>query len=101
MKTCGFLDPVTSKFLLLLIQSVSYLDAFGKQNLLCHVLDIFPFLQLTFFSGIGFAQILAGTNLKQSECVLSLNLLVVSTFCISSLAGKSYIKMLLSPEKLG
>ena len=55
LKTCSFLDPVTSKFLLLLIQSVSYLDAFGKKNLLCHVLDIFPFLQLTFFSGIGFA----------------------------------------------
>ena len=34
---------------------MSYLGAFGKQNLLCHVLDIFPFVQLTFFSGIGFA----------------------------------------------
>ena len=80
---------------------MSYLGAFGKQNLLCHVLDIFPFLQLTFFSGIGFAHILAGTNLKQSECVLSLNLLVVSTFYISSLAGKSCMKMLLSPGMLG
>ena len=44
---------------------------------------------------------LAGTNLKQSECVLSLNLLVVSTFYISSFAGTSCIEMLLSPGKLG
>ena len=49
MKTCSFLDPVTSKFLLLLIQSVRYLDAFGKQNLLCHVLDIAPFSIPDFF----------------------------------------------------
>ena len=34
---------------------MSYLGAFGKRNLLCHVLDIFPFLQLAFFSGNGFA----------------------------------------------
>ena len=53
MKTCSFLDPVTSKFLLLLIQSVSYLDALRKQNLLCHV--YFPFSIADFFSGIGFA----------------------------------------------
>ena len=45
--------------------------------------------------------ILAGKNLQQSECVVSLNLLVVSTFYMSSLAGKSCIKMLLSPGKLG
>ena len=80
---------------------MSYLGAFEKQNLLCHVLDVFPFLQLTFFLGIGFAHILAGTNLIQSECVLSLNLLVVSTFYIRSLAGTSCIEMRLSPGKLG
>ena len=51
-----FLDPVTSKFLLIVnVKCELYLGAFGKQNLLCHVLDIVPFLQLTFFSGIGFA----------------------------------------------
>ena len=53
------------------------------------------------FSQVLGLHILAGTTLKQSECVLSLNLLVVSTFYISNLARKSCIKMPLSPGKSG
>ena len=85
MKTCSFLDPVTSKFLLIVNIKCELPWAFGKQNLLCHVLDIFPFLQLTFFSGIGFAHT-GRYKPKTKRVLLCLNLLVVSTFYISILA---------------
>ena len=85
MKTCSFLDPVTSKFLLIVNAKCELAWAFGKQNLLCHVLDIFPFLQLTFFSGIGFAHT-GRYKPKTKRVLLCLNLLVVSTFYISILA---------------
>ena len=60
----------------------------------------FPYCVADFSQVLGL-HILVGTTLKQSERVLSLNLLVVSTFCISNLARKSCIKMLLSPGKSG
>ena len=101
MKTSSFLDPVTSKFLLLLIQSVSYLDAFGKKKTFMPCPGYFPFSIADFFLRYWICTYTGVTNLKQSECVLSLNLLIVSTFYISSLAGTSCIKMLLSPGKLG
>ena len=62
---------------------------------------IFSLFYSWHFSQVMGLHILAGTNLKQSECVLCLNLLVVSTFYIGSLAEKSCIQMLLSPGKSG
>ena len=101
MKTCSFLDPVTSKFLLIVNIKCELPWCIWKTKPLMPYPGYFRFSVADFFLGIGFAHILAGTNLKQSECVLSLNLLVVSTFYISSLAGASCIEMLLSRGKLG
>ena len=101
MKTCSFLHPITSKFLLIVNIKCELPWCIWKTKPLMPCPGYFPFSVADFFLGIGFAHILAGTNLKQSECVLSLDLLVASTFYINSLAGTSCIEMLLSPGKLG
>ena len=101
MKTCSFLDPVTPKFLLIVNIKCELPWCIWKTKPLMPCPGYFPFSVADFFLRYWTCTYTGRYKPKTKRVCAFLNLLVVSTFYISSLAGTSCIEMLLSPGKLG